>query len=345
MVEINSYNSDILSVFSQNLPWEKLSGSNILITGATGLIGSCLTETLLQKPTRDYSIYISARNIEKAKKRFANFLKYKEFHIIQYDVVERLESDVNFDFIIHTASYASPYFFVNNPVEVVKANINGVSNLIEYGKVHGLKRFLYISSGEIYGEGNGNVFTEEYSGYVNCATPRACYPSSKRAAETLCVSYAEEYGIDTVIARPCHIYGPNFTENDNRVYAQFIRNVLNGEDIMMKSDGSQYRSWCYVVDCVSAILYILLKGENKQPYNIADDNSNITIKELAEMIANIAGRNVVIQLPSDVEKAGYNVVKKSVFSTSKLQALGWKPLPQNMRTKMMSTINEQKLVG
>lgn len=341
MAEINSYNSDILSIFSQNLPWEKLSGSNILITGATGLIGGCLTETLLQNPMRDYGVYVSVRNLDKAAKRFAKFQNNSKFHILQYDVTEELKSDIKFDFIIHAASYASPYFFANNPVEVIKANINGVINLVEYGNQHGLKRFLYVSSGEVYGEGDGREFVEDYSGYVNCATPRACYPSSKRAAETLCVSYAEEYGIDTVIARPCHVYGPNFTENDNRVYAQFIRNVLNGQDIVMKSDGSQYRSWCYVVDCVSALLHILLKGENKQPYNIADDNSNITIKELAEMIAGLAGRKVVIELPSNIEKAGYNVVKKSVFSTTKLQSLGWKPLPQSMKSKIKSTINEQ----
>lgn len=343
MAEINSYNSDILRIFSQKLPWEKLSGSNILITGATGLIGGCLTETLLQNPMQDYSVYVSVRNTDKAKQRFAKILNNNDFHIFKYDVTEKLKLDINFDFIIHTASYANPYFFANNPVEVIKANINGVINLIEYGKQHGLKRFLYVSSGEVYGEGDGQKFVEEFSGYVNCATSRACYPSSKRAAETLCVSYAEEYGIDTVIARPCHVYGPNFKENDNRVYAQFIRNVLNGQNIVMKSDGSQYRSWCYVVDCVSALLYILLKGENKQPYNIADENSNITIKELAETIAELAGRKVVIEMPSNIEKAGYNVVKKSVFSTTKLQSLGWNPkIP--IIDGLKNTIEEQKLL-
>ena len=166
----------------------------------------------------------------------------------------------------------------------------GVSNLIEYGLAHHMKRFVYISSGEVYGEGDRRPFDEAYSGYVNCMTPRSCYPSSKRAAETLCVSYAEEYGADVVIARPCHVYGPNFSDKDNRVYAQFIRNILNDSDIIMKSTGGQFRSWCYVVDCVSAILYVLLKGEKEQVYNIADSQSVVMVC-LLEFIAD--GRVIV----------------------------------------------------
>ena len=275
-------------------------------------------------PKRDYQVYASGRNEERARRRFAKFTEGKTFHFIRYDVLEPLESNVNFDYIIHAASNASPNFFAQKPVEVIKANIDGVVNLMEYGLKHGMKRFLYVSSGEVYGEGDGRVFTEDYSGYVNCATPRACYPSSKRAAETLCVSYAVEYRADVVIARPCHTYGPHFTEQDNRVYAQFIRNVLRGEDIVMKSTGEQFRSWCYVVDCASALLHILLKGENGQAYNIADANSNISIRELAETIAEIGGKKVVIDVPNVDEKKGFNVVKRSVFSTEKVENLGWK---------------------
>ena len=147
-----------------------------------------------------------------------------------------------------------------------------------------------------------------------------------------------EYGIETVIARPCHTYGPNLTESDNRVYAQFIRNVLAGQDIVMKSTGAQFRSWCYVVDCVSALLYILLLGDKLQAYNIADESSNITIKELGEMIAGIAGKKLIIDIPDDVESAGFNVVTKSLFSTEKLQALGWS-VEGNMKDKIKVVID------
>lgn len=334
-----TYKEDLINIASLDLPWDKLSGCNILVTGATGLIGGCLVEALMLNPNKDYQVYASGRNEERARKRFAEFADEAAFHFVKYDVLEPLESDVNFEYIIHAASNASPNFFATKPVEVIKSNIQGLSNLMEYGLNHGMKRMLYVSSGEVYGEGDGRVFTEDYSGYVNCTSPRSCYPSSKRAAETLCVSYAQEYGTDVVIARPCHTYGPHFTESDNRVYAQFIRNVLRGEDIVMKSIGAQFRSWCYVVDCVSAMLYILLKGENGHAYNIADTSSNISIKELAEMIAEIAGKKVIIDLPSDAEKAGFNVVTKSIFSTEALRCLGW-DINDSMNIKVLKTIEE-----
>lgn len=332
-----AYKDDIINAASLYLPWEKLDGCNILVTGATGLIGSCLVDVLMTQSNKNYHVYASGRNEERAKDRFKEYLDNPFFHFFKHDVQKPLNSDVYFQYIIHAASNASPFFFASKPVEIMKSNIDGVANLMDYGIFHDLRRFLFVSTGEVYGEGDGRVFTEDYSGYVNSLSPRSCYPSSKRAAETLCVSYGAEYGVDTVIARPCHTYGPGFTESDNRVYAQFIRNVLRGEDIVMKSTGAQFRSWCYVVDCVSALLYILLKGNNGDAYNIADESSNITIKELAEMIAEIGGGKVVIDVPSDIEKSGFNTVTKSVFSTDKLRKLGW-CIKGNMHDKMRITI-------
>lgn len=339
MAEISEYKKDILRIFEEDLPWARLSGCNILVTGGTGLIGGCLVEALMMNPNRDYHVYASGRNEERARARFQEFAGDETFHFIQYDVMQSLGSDIQFDYIIHAASNGSPNFFAKKPVEVMKSNLYGVSNLMEYGLNHGMKRMLYVSSGEVYGEGDGRVFTEDYSGYVDCTKPRSCYPSSKRAAETLCVSYAAEYGADVVIARPCHTYGPHFTEQDNRVYAQFIRNVLRGEDIVMKSTGEQFRSWCYVVDCVSALLHILLKGECGQAYNIADANSNISIRELAETIADLGGRKVVIDVPDTDEKRGFNPVTKSVFSTEKLETLGWKAF-SSIRDGLSHTLND-----
>lgn len=342
MAEITGYKKDILEIFKQNLPFEKLSNRNILIIGATGLIGGCLVEALMLNPAKNYNVFAAGRNKERAESRFKNYFQNQDFHFLQYDVLKPLETDINFDYIVHCASNASPNFFAEKPVEVMKANIYGTANLIEFGLRHNMKRFLYVSSGEIYGQGDGRIFSEDYCGYVNPTFPRSCYPSSKRAAETLCVSYAQEYGADIVIARPCHIYGPYFTESDNRVYSQFIRNVINGENIVMKSDGSQFRSYCYVVDCVSALLHILLKGDNCQAYNIADENSNVSIKELAEMIADICNKKVIIDAPSEKEKCSFNVVKKSIFSSKKINSLGWNPSLLSMKTKLISTIEEHK---
>lgn len=319
----------------------KLQGKNILVTGATGLIGSCLVETILGKEDLDCHVYAAGRNEQRAKNRFAKFVDDERFHFIKYDVTQPVESTVDFHYIIHAASNASPNFFAEKPVEVMLSNINGVKNLLDYGKAHAMERFLFVSTGEVYGEGDGRVFTEDYQGYVDISSSRSCYPSSKRAAETLCAAYAKEYGIQYVVARPSHVYGPHFTESDNRVYAQFIRNVLRGEDIVMKSTGSQMRSWCFVEDCVSALLHILIKGESGQAYNIADSASEISIRELAEMVADIAGRKVVIDLPTDAEKAGFNPVTKSVFSTEKLESLGWS-ISGTMYDKMKLTIEEMK---
>lgn len=334
-----TYKEELLKVAALNIPWEKLQGCNILITGATGLIGSCLIEVLMLQSNIKYNVYASGRNEDRARKNFAQYVNDSRFHFLKHDVTLPLESDIEFQYIIHAASNASPNFFTSNPVEVMLSNIDGVKNLMNYGIKHGLKRFIFVSTGEVYGEGNIQKFTEDYSGYVDCTKLRSCYPTSKRAAENLCIAYSVEYGIETVIARPSHTYGPYFTESDNRVYAQFIRNVLKGQNIVMKSTGSQFRSWCYVVDCVSALLHIILKGENQQAYNIADDSSNISIKDLAEMIANISGKKVIIELASDTEKAGYNVVTKSIFSTEKLRELGW-TIQGTMKSKMETTINE-----
>ncbi|MGN0048189.1 MAG: NAD-dependent epimerase/dehydratase family protein [Bacteroides sp.] len=334
-----TYQDDLYHIYSLNLPWSKLNNSNILVTGATGLIGSCIIDVLMRHPSRTWSVYACGRNLNRAKTLFMKYWDNDSFHFVRHDICNQIESNVQYEYMIHAASNASPNYFVQKPVEVIKANVFGVSNLYEYGLNHGLKRILYISSGEVYGEGDGRVFDEDYSGYVNPLCVRSCYPSSKRAAETLCISYSTEYDIESVIARPCHVYGPYFTESDNRVYAQFIRNILRNEDIVMKSTGEQYRSWCYVVDCVAALMHILLLGKNNNAYNIADDSSNITIRSLAEMIAEIGGKKVVIAMPSDIEKSGFNVVKKSLFSIEKLKSLGWR-VEGTMEEKMRRTMLE-----
>lgn len=336
-----SYSDDIREVAKLQLPWEELDNSNVLVAGATGLIGSCFVDVLMARPHRSYHVYAMGRNLRRMEQLFGKYQSDERFHTIIGDITKPLSIQQPIHYIVHAASGAAPSDFSSHPVEVMKSNINGVINLMEYGIRHQMKRFLYVSSGEVYGEGDGRVFTEDYSGYVNCNMSRSCYPSSKRAAETLCASYVAEYGAEAVIARPCHIYGPNFTEIDNRVYAQFIRNILKGEDIVMKSSGEQFRSWCYVVDCVSALLYVLLKGTSGEAYNIADPTSIFTIRQLAEMLAEIGDNKVIMEVPSEMEKRGYNLVLKSVFSINKLEGLGWK-VSGSMKEKMTNTVNYLK---
>ena len=268
-------------------------------------------------------VYAMGRNNQRAARRFACYQDDERFHFLQHDICQPLDSTTRFDYIVHAASNASPNFFQQQPVEVMRSNMEGLCNLVEYGRCHEMQRMVYVSSGEIYGECSDSVFTESSSGYVDILSPRSCYPSSKRAAETLCAAYCQEYGADIVIARPCHTYGPYFTESDNRVYAQFIRNVLRGEDIVMKSLGQQYRSWIYVADCAAALLLLLAKGQRGEAYNIAHEESNITIRQLAEKIAAIAGKKVVMDVQDD---GNTTPISRAVFSTAKLESLGWRPL-------------------
>lgn len=337
--DMSPYKQDISRLFEEGLNLEKLRGKTILVVGATGLIGSCMVDVLMQNPARDYKVIASGRNRERAQRKFEAYWNDASFFFLEMDVTQSVKSSLDaqwtddvyenmkhVDYIIHAASNASPNFFKQKPVEVMLGNIEGVKNLMQYGLEHGMQRMVYVSSGEIYGEGDGTEFTEKSSGYVDCASVRACYPSSKRAAETLCMAYGEEYGADVVIARLSHTYGPGFTENDNRVYAQFIRNVLAGEDIVLKSKGEAFRSWLYVVDAAHALLCLLMDGERGNAYNVAHSESNISIRQLAELIAKKAHRKVVLDIPNDAQHGNSTPITKAVFNTDKLKALGWKPL-------------------
>jgi nucleoside-diphosphate-sugar epimerase len=311
------------------IPWLKLENKSILITGATGLIGSFLVDVVMYRNKHydaNISLYAVSRNGQYGAERFRHYLHSPLFHYIQQDISEKLSFDFNAHFIIHAASNSSPSSYVSDPVGTLKANVWGVANLLEYAVKTHTERLLYVSSGEVYGEGDGSDFIEKFSGYVDCLTPRACYPSGKRAAETLCASYAVQYSMNVVVARPCHIYGPTFTSSDNRAYVQFIENVLHKKDVVLKSEGTQVRSYCYVADCVSALLFLLLCGESGQAYNIANKESNISIAELAEIIAMAGGQKVIFDLPSETEKKGYSIVSRAVLSAEKLESLGWKPI-------------------
>lgn len=306
-----------------SLPLDKLQNRNILITGASGLIGGALVDVLLSYPTGAH-VYAMVRNTNKAEARFNQYIGRPDFHILEGDINNPLPCDIVFHYIIHAASNANPNAYSIDPVGTLWTTLNGTHNLLEYGREHSIERFLFVSSGEIYGNGENTIWKENESGNIDTMSVRSCYPSSKRAAETMCVSYAEQYQLNIVVARPCHTYGPHFIDNDNRAFAQFARKARNHENIVLKSSGEQYRSWIYVVDCAVAILTILLCGENRQAYNIADINSHITIKNLAELTASIAGTQVVYDIPNSTEKKGYSEMKRAIFDTSKLEALGWK---------------------
>ena len=324
-----TYFEDIKTIASLPI-YDKLNNKSIMITGACGLIGSFLVDVLMCRNLEfNDNITVIAYDFKEEfiLNRFSNYINNTNFKYVYQDVNLPLEYNDKVDYIMHLASNAHPSLFKTDPVGTISANIVGLLNLLNFAKDNNVSRVLYISTGEVYGETGCDVkeFREDYQGYVNPTNFRSCYPNSKRCAETLCVSFTEEYHVSTVIARPSHVYGPTFTKNDSRVYAEFIRNILNNEDIILKSEGKQVRSYTYVADCVSALLYILLFGEDKNAYNIANKNSIISIKEMAEVIAKIGNKKVLFDIPKEQNTVS-NPMMCGVLNSDKLSSLGWTEL-------------------
>lgn len=322
--DIDIYQKDIAQVLENKFPWSRLNGKNILITGATGLIGSFLTDVLMSNSDKKYDVWVCSRNEETIKRRFCNWLSEPSFHFFIQDLAEPIRSDEDFHFIFHAAGNSFPAAFANDPVGTLKGTFIGTDNLLNYSLNHNLERMVYVSSAEVYGDSSGHLLNEHDSGYVDVSSSRACYPTSKRAAENLCICYHSQYGLDVAIVRPSHVYGATFTSSDNRAYAQFIRNVISGQDIVLKSNGSQKRGYCYVADCVSAILFVMFFGKMGEAYNISDEKSFISIKDLAEYVAAAESRKVVFQIPENEEKKGYSTIQSTKLDNSKLKNLGWK---------------------
>lgn len=328
----NLYMEDIRNVCSLPLPWEKLKGRSLMLSGATGMIGSFLVDVLLQKnyvDELDCTVYALGRNKEKANARFSRFVDDRHFVFVQYDVnlpFEREDLGV-IDFILHLASNTHPMQYSTDPIGTITTNIIGLQNLLEFAVEHHASRFAFTSSNEIYGENRGDVefFDENYCGYINSNTMRAGYPESKRCGEALCQAYKAQKGLDVVIPRPTRSYGPTMLMSDTKAISQFIKKGIAGEDIVLKSKGTQYYSYSYVADTVAGLLYILLCGENGEAYNIAEEHSDIMLKDLAEIIAGINGKRVVFEIPDAVEAAGYSTATKARLDGHKLKGIGWRP--------------------
>jgi nucleoside-diphosphate-sugar epimerase len=328
LYESKTYLRDLDAAAESSFHLERLSGASVLVTGATGTIGSFLTDTLLrynQTHGANIRIYASGRSLKRLQKRFAP-VETEQLIYVAHDVQRPISFDFSVDYIIHAAGNAHPDVFRTDPVGTIMGNVAGTYALLEYGKRHGAKRLLYVSSGEVYGQGDLALdsFEETYSGPVDPTAPRSCYPASKRVAENLCASYSQQYGLETVVVRPCHTYGPGMTDRDSRATAQFFRNALRGEDIVMNSAGTQLRSYCYVADCVSAILTVLMCGKSGEAYNSANPDARITIAGLAQEIAAVAGQKVVFAAPDAVALANRTPIAKQVLSSKKLEQLGWR---------------------
>ena len=323
-----NYKKDIEIAVKATVGLEKLYNSSVLIAGGSGLIGSFMADMLLfanKHMNANITVYAMDLSAERLATRYEG-IDTDKLHFVEHNVNELPDFDFAVDYIIHAASPAFPAAFNNDPVGTVMSNILGTKYLLDYGKDHGTKRMLYISSGEVYGQGDLSLeaFEETYAGYVDPTSARSCYPNGKRTAETLCVSYTKQFGIDTVIVRPSHTYGPTVTKADNRANAQFVNKGLAGEDIVLNSAGNQMRSYTYLADSASAILSVLTSGESGNAYNIANSASRTTIAGFAKEVASQTGTKVIFADPDEVAKAEMTPIAKQVLSSKKLEGLGWK---------------------
>ena len=320
MIYDNPIYRESISRIARELP---VSSGKILITGASGLIGTCLVDVFQianVKFNSSFEIYAMGRNFERLNKCFSGL---KDVHCVAQDVIDPIKVD-GLDYIIHAASMADPKSYALYPVETILTNVVGTKNILDYCKENKGTRALLTSSFEVYGKLDQDEYAEDDFGIIDNNQLRNCYPESKRSSEYLFRAYHDEYGVDCLIARLSSIYGPTMLENDSKAHAQFIRNALKQEDIVLKSEGKQKRTYCYVIDAVSALLTVLFKGESCEAYNIANEQSIASIAEVAKTVADIVGTKVVFDLPDAIEAKGFSKPQNIILKTDKLKSLGWK---------------------
>ena len=321
--------NDIDTVLEVLHELDEMAGKSILITGAAGLICSSVVDILFRyNDTHEKKIKILAagRWHKEMYGRFSDMVDRDDFTFVAYDASKTNNYiDVHADYIIHGASNASPDMIVREPVETMLSNFLGMKYLLDYAKETGSRRILYISSSEVYGKKDGNEpYKEGEYGFIDLLKSRNSYSIGKCAAETMCVSYADEYGIESVIVRPGHIYGPTASSRDVRVGSAWAYQAARGESIVMKSDGCQIRSYVYSLDCASAMLKVLLAGENCHAYNISNPESIITIRELGEILADAGNVELRMDLPTEEERKGFNPMSNSSLEAKSLLDLGWR---------------------
>ena len=304
---------------------EECCNATFLITGATGLIGSSLIHCLLALH-KNVQIVAPVRNIEKAIQKF-NPQELEAIRLIECDLANfDYDSLGNMDYIIHCAAPTSSKFFVEHPVETFSTIYDATKVLLNFAAHKKVKGFVYLSSLEVYGEINDDSVpvTENVQGYLDPLSVRSSYPMAKRATENLCCLYAAQYGVPVKIARLTQTTGAGIAKDDNRVVAQFARLAANGQDIVLHTTGESARPYCYTIDSVSGILFALLRGKSGEAYNVANEETYISAREMAEFIKKNCNPAINVKMELN-ENMGYAPVSKIRLSSAKLQKLGWKP--------------------
>lgn len=329
-------NEDLDFILSENLDWNYFQGKTILVTGANGFIPSYIVLSFLAmnekfrfKSSEQLKVVGVVRNLKKSREKFRNILTNPNLELVENDVVKPFEYENKIDIIVHAASQASPKFYAVDPVGTLKANTLGTMNFLEFAVKNNCEKFIFISSCDVYGipSENQKVLEETNCGNVCITEFRSCYGESKRMGETMCVSYAKQFGLYVNMLRLAHTYGPGIPFDDGRVFADFAKNIVHNENIKIKSDGSAKRPFLYIADMVRAFFIILLNAPSGEAYNIAAENLT-SIRELAEILCALyPEKNLHAEFGRQDNK---NYVPSKAcgtsISTKKLQSLGWKQM-------------------
>lgn len=326
----NIVKADIERIAAAPVSWDKLKNKSVLVTGATGFIGSFIIHSLMKKNETDnlgVKVLALVRSVERGRKVYGEYEKAGALAFIEQDVTAPLTTEEKADYIIHCASNAAPKEYSLYPVETMKTNFFGTVNLLDYAKRVNAQSFLYVSTIEIYGTTHGvPEINESTYGVIDAMKVRSCYPLSKKGCETLCLSYADEYNINIKIGRLSYIFGPGMKQGDSKIVAVFPKCIADGENIVMKSKGEQLRSYTYVTDAITGLFTVLLDGENGEAYNIASKKCITTIAGIAHTLVDSypeKGLKVIFDLPTEAEAKGFSLIENAVLSSEKLESLGW----------------------
>lgn len=321
---------DLEIIFNNPIDWERFRNKTVLVTGATGRLGMYIVEAI-SKADIDWNLNIKiialARNQDKLCHVFGNSLKLPNLYTLVQDITEPVHWEGDIHFIFHTAGAVSPRDFTNWPVDTLWGHVQGTRHILELAREKNCERVLYVSTVEVYGEWNlGEGIREEDMGRMQCNHARACYPEAKRLCETMLASYEAQYGIPYISVRLCHTFGPGITLHDGRAFSEFIRNVIEGEDIVLQSDGSAVRTYTYVSDAVGAMLLAFTKG-TEHCYNIANTDNLISIRDLAKLIAGLdtKGKVQVKYAGREEPTLQYLPFKLGIMNVDKMIGLGWRP--------------------
>ncbi|MEC1714853.1 NAD-dependent epimerase/dehydratase family protein [Schinkia azotoformans] len=346
---------DLEHIANSDIPLEGLQNCTILITGATGLIGSNLVKTLIccnRIKKSNIRILALVRNMNKARGLFQHLLDFHpELCLINGDVLSYIEIEEKIDYIIHGASITSSKEFVVHPVETIKTTLKGTENILELAKQHRVKSMVYLSSMEAFGITDPELekVAEENLGYIDILNTRSSYSEGKRMAECMCAAYAQEYDISIKIARLSQTFGTGISPEENRVFAQFAKSAINGTDIILHTKGESTGNYCYTRDAIIALLLLLIKGNKGEAYIVTNETTNIKIKDMAQMVADkfAEGKiSVVFDIPKSEMKYGYAPDVKMKLSAQKLRSLGWKPEVglEEAYSRMIQSMKSQKVI-